>query len=170
MRARNPTSAVQRTSDIDSGRPEQPWPDTLTVATPYAGLHLYFRVPHGAAAASAISRWLGIDIRAPGYRSGGYLAGPGSVVDGAEYLIDRDVPATPLAGQPAHPPGAGVEGVVVQEAADEFPPLAGAGRGAGRVSNSPWVPGFVSLPMVSNASPTANGRSPTARRSCPMTT
>ncbi len=74
----------------------QPWPDTLTVATPHAGLHLYFRVPPGAAAASTISRWPGIDIRAPGYRSGGYLAGPGSVVDGAEYVIDRDVPAAPL--------------------------------------------------------------------------
>ena len=44
----------------------QPWPDTLTVATPHAGLHLYFRVPPGLAAASAISRWPGIDIRAPG--------------------------------------------------------------------------------------------------------
>jgi hypothetical protein len=74
----------------------QPWPDTLTVATPDAGLHLYFRVPPGAAAASAISRWPGIDIRAPGYRSGGYLAGPGSVVDGVEYLIGREVPAAPL--------------------------------------------------------------------------
>jgi hypothetical protein len=72
------------------------WPDTLTVATPHAGLHLYFRVPPGAAAASTISRWPGIDIRAPGYRSGGYLAGPGSVIDGAAYVIDRDVPAAPL--------------------------------------------------------------------------
>jgi hypothetical protein len=33
---------------------------------------------------------------ADGYRSGGYLADPGSVVDGAEYVIDRDVPAAPL--------------------------------------------------------------------------
>ena len=79
----------------------QPRPDTLTVATPHAGLHLYFRVPPGAAAASAISRWPGIDIRAPGYRSGGYLAGPGSVVDGVEYLIGRDVPAAPLPRWPA---------------------------------------------------------------------
>ncbi len=88
----------------------QPWPDTLTVATPHAGLHLYFRIPPGAAAASTISRWPGIDIRASGYRSGGYLAGPGSVVGGAEYVIEHDVPAAPLpplAGQPAHQPGAG---------------------------------------------------------------
>ncbi len=74
----------------------QPWPDTLTVATPHDGRHLYFRVPPGLAAASTISRWPGIDIRAPGYRTGGYLAGPGSVVDGAEYVIDHDVPAAPL--------------------------------------------------------------------------
>ncbi len=74
----------------------QPWPDTLTVATPHAGLHLYFRIPPGAAAASTISRWPGIDIRAPGYRSGGYLVGPGSVVGGAAYVIERDVPAAPL--------------------------------------------------------------------------
>ena len=33
---------------------------------------------------------------APGYRTGGYLADPGSVADGAEYVIDRDVPAAPL--------------------------------------------------------------------------
>jgi hypothetical protein len=48
----------------------QPWPDTLTVATPHTGLHLYFRAPPGTAAASAISRWPGIDVRAPGYRTG----------------------------------------------------------------------------------------------------
>jgi len=88
----------------------QPWPDTLTIATPHAGLHLYFRIPPGTAVASTISRWPGIDIRASGYRSGGYLAGPGSVVGGAEYVIEHDVPAAPLpplAGQPAHQPGAG---------------------------------------------------------------
>jgi hypothetical protein len=73
----------------------QPRPDTLTIATP-RGLHLYFRILPGLAVASTIGRWPGIDIRAPGYRSGGYLAGPGSVVDGREYRIDRDVPAVPL--------------------------------------------------------------------------
>jgi hypothetical protein len=34
--------------------------------------------------------------RSDSQRIGGYLAGPGSVVDGAAYLIDRDVPAAPL--------------------------------------------------------------------------
>ena len=61
----------------------------------HAGLHLYFRVPPGTAAASTIGRWPGIDIRGPGYRTG-VLAGPGSVVGGAPYVIDRDVPAAPL--------------------------------------------------------------------------
>jgi hypothetical protein len=74
----------------------QPWPDTFTVATSRAGPHLYFRVPPGAAAASTISRWPGIDIRAPGYRTGGYLAGPGSVVDGIPYVIEHDVPIAAL--------------------------------------------------------------------------
>jgi hypothetical protein len=74
----------------------QPRPDTLTVATPHAGLHLYFRIPPAAGAASTISRWPGIDIRAPGYRAGGYLAGPGSVVDGIQYVIEHDVPIAAL--------------------------------------------------------------------------
>jgi hypothetical protein len=56
----------------------------------------YFRVPPGLAAASVIGRWPGIDVRGPGYRTGGYLAGPGSVVGGAAYVIEHDVPAAPL--------------------------------------------------------------------------
>ena len=72
------------------GRTRSPSPPRTT------GVHLYFRVPPGLAAASAIGRWPGIDIRAPGYRTGGYLAGPGSVVDGAEYVIEHNVPAAPL--------------------------------------------------------------------------
>lgn len=68
----------------DPGRPSSPVFRVQFWSTP------------GTAAASTISRWPGIDIRAPGYRTGGYLAGPGSVVDGEEYVIDRDVPAAPL--------------------------------------------------------------------------
>jgi len=67
-----------------------PWPATLTVRTAHGGLHLYFRAPAGVPVASAIARWPGIDIRGPGYRTGGYLAGPGSVVDGQPYIIERD--------------------------------------------------------------------------------
>jgi hypothetical protein len=74
----------------------QEWPVTFTVATPNAGLHLYYRVPVQAAFASAI-HWLpGIDIRGPGRRFGGYLAGPGSVVDGRSYDVAVDVPVGPL--------------------------------------------------------------------------
>jgi hypothetical protein len=54
----------------------QPWPDTLTVATPHSGPHLYFRVPPGLAAASAISRWPGIDIRAPATEPAATWPGP----------------------------------------------------------------------------------------------
>ena len=88
----------------------QRWPDTLTIATPHGGLHLYFRILPGLAVASTIGRWPGIDIRAPGYRSGGYLAGPGSVVDGSgiPHRPRRPRrPPPPLAGQPAHHVGAG---------------------------------------------------------------
>ncbi|MEU4778304.1 bifunctional DNA primase/polymerase [Micromonospora sp. NPDC023633] len=72
-----------------------PWPDTLTVATAHGGLHLYFRAP-GVVVPSSISRWPGIDVRAPGHRLGGYLVGLGSVVDGRPYTIARDLPIAPL--------------------------------------------------------------------------
>jgi hypothetical protein len=75
----------------------QPWPVTLTVATPHGGLHLYFRVPAGRIVPSVAGRWPGVDVRGPGRRLGGYLAGPGSVVDGAPYVIERD---TAIAGLP----------------------------------------------------------------------
>jgi bifunctional DNA primase/polymerase-like protein len=69
------------------------WPDTLTVATP-AGLHLYFRVPVGVTVGSTSggrsALGAGIDTRGPGRRTGGYLVGPGSVVNGARYTVVRD--------------------------------------------------------------------------------
>ena len=54
--------------------------------------------PQSSAVASAIARWPGIDIRGPGYRLGGYLAGPGSVVDGQPYIIERNAPIRDLPG------------------------------------------------------------------------
>ena len=48
-------------------------------------LHLYFTVPAGMAAYSANGAWPRIDIRGPGYRLGGYVARPGSVVGGRPY-------------------------------------------------------------------------------------
>jgi hypothetical protein len=73
-----------------------PWPNTLTVATAHGGLHLYFRAPAGVDVPSSIARWPGVDVRAPGRRLGGYLVGPGSVVDGRRYTIVHDAPIAPL--------------------------------------------------------------------------
>lgn len=73
-----------------------PWPNTLTVTTAHSGLHLYFRAPAGVVVPSSIDRWPGIDIRAPGQRLGGYLVGPGSVVDGQPYTISQNLPIAPL--------------------------------------------------------------------------
>lgn len=74
----------------------RPWPRTLTVATAHGGAHLYFRAPAGVIVPSSISRWPGIDVRAPGQRLGGYLVGPGSFVDDLPYVITRDLPIAPL--------------------------------------------------------------------------
>lgn len=70
-------------------------PATLTVRTPH-GLHLYFRAPTlGRFASGALTP--GVDVRAPGRRSGGYVLGPGSVVDGRPYTAE---PAADIAELP----------------------------------------------------------------------
>ncbi|MEU6016886.1 bifunctional DNA primase/polymerase [Streptomyces sp. NPDC047515] len=78
----------------------EPWPETLTVATPSGGRHLYFAAPVGCTIGSfsggRTALGPGIDVRGPGLRSGGYLIGPGSVVGGVPYVIARDVPVQPL--------------------------------------------------------------------------
>jgi hypothetical protein len=74
------------------------WPDTFTVSTAHGGLHLYFRAPADVVVPSSIGRWPGVDVRAPGARLGGYLVGPGSLVDGRPYAIARDVPIAALPG------------------------------------------------------------------------
>ncbi|MBB5872006.1 hypothetical protein F4553_005385 [Allocatelliglobosispora scoriae] len=74
----------------------QAWPDTFTVTTPH-GLHLYFTAPAGPPIASTI--WHtgpGIDVRAPGWSSGGYVIGPGSTVNNRPYVITHDRPLLPL--------------------------------------------------------------------------
>ncbi|MEV6726886.1 bifunctional DNA primase/polymerase [Streptomyces xanthochromogenes] len=77
-------------------------PETFTVATPSGGRHLYFRAPMGCTIGSfsggRTALGPGIDVRGPGHRSGGYLVGPGSVVNGRPYVIARDVPLAPLPG------------------------------------------------------------------------
>lgn len=78
------------------------WPDTLTVATPSGGQHLYFAAPHGCTIGSfsggGTALGPGIDVRGPGHRTGGYLVGPGSIVRGLRYTVARDSPLAPLPG------------------------------------------------------------------------
>lgn len=79
----------------------QEQPATFTVLTPHSGLHLYFRAPVGTVITSSSGhrRGLppGIDVRAPGRRSGGYILGPGSqVANAGRYRIARDVPVAPM--------------------------------------------------------------------------
>lgn len=80
----------------------QPWPRTFTVSTAHDGLHLYFRAPDDVVIPSLIARWPGIDVRAPGRRLGGYLAAPGSIVDGRRYAIADTAPIAPLPAWLAH--------------------------------------------------------------------
>lgn len=78
----------------------QCWPDTLAVATPHGGQHMYFRVsPRRIVLSTSGGRsglGPGIDTRGPGRRSGGYLLAPGSVVADGPYVITRDSPITEL--------------------------------------------------------------------------
>jgi catechol 2,3-dioxygenase-like lactoylglutathione lyase family enzyme len=79
----------------------QDWPDTLTVATPGGGLHLYFRPPDGVVIGSTSGGKTklgpGIDTRGPGGGGrGGYVVGLGSVVDGRTYAVAVDAPIAVL--------------------------------------------------------------------------
>jgi hypothetical protein len=64
-------------------------PPTLTVATPTGGRHLYYRAPRGLRLRNTAGR-LGplIDTRA----EGGYVVGPGSIIDGRSYRVIADIP------------------------------------------------------------------------------
>jgi hypothetical protein len=72
------------------------WPSTFTVATPSGGLHLYFRASPGDGLASAIGWLPGVDVRGPGRKVGGYLAGPGSATAAGRYLVAAAVEIAPL--------------------------------------------------------------------------
>ena len=78
----------------------QPPPVTFTVRTPHGGRHLYFRVPATQTITSSSGPRAGmppgIDVRAPGRHSGGYVVGPGSQVEAGRYSIARDVPVAPI--------------------------------------------------------------------------
>lgn len=62
-------------------------PHTFVVQTPRLGWHLYLRTPHGVR--NSVKQ-LGSQIDVRG--SGGYLVGPGSIVDGKPYAIIHDFP------------------------------------------------------------------------------
>lgn len=74
--------------------------DTLIVATPSRGWHLYFRHPEDGPALrntkGGTARALGPNIDTRGH--GGYVVAPGSVVDGRRYRIVRDQPPGSLPG------------------------------------------------------------------------
>jgi hypothetical protein len=69
--------------------------DTRTVVTPSGGQHLYFRLPPEADLRNTAGQ-LGrhIDTRA----SGGYVVGPGSVINGRRYRLSVDAPPLPIPG------------------------------------------------------------------------
>ena len=68
-------------------------PATFTVNTPNGGKHLYFRSPAGSRFGNSVEKLApGIDVRA----SGGYVVGPGSVVDGKTYTVENDAPIAEL--------------------------------------------------------------------------
>jgi hypothetical protein len=88
----------------------QPWPaETFTVTTPNGGTHLYFTAPPATRLRNTAGRlgWL-IDTRA----DGGYVLGPGSIVNGTPYTVVNPAPPGPLpawladrlAADPAPPP------------------------------------------------------------------
>lgn len=69
-----------------------PW-HTYAVTTGRNGMHLYFRQPPGEPLRNTAGRlgWL-IDTRG----AGGYVVGPGSIVDGRAYRVTVDTPPAPL--------------------------------------------------------------------------
>ncbi len=85
------------------------WPDTLTIVTPRGGWHLIFRAIIGRPVGNSAGK-LGehIDIRGGGNSGGGYIVGPGSVIDqraydkpvtlinGGRYIVSDDLPIVPL--------------------------------------------------------------------------
>lgn len=79
---------------------EQPWPVTLHVRTPSGGGHLYFRAPAGRivlnSSGGVTALGPGVDVRAPGRRTGGFVLGPSSIVDGTAYEVVVNAPLLPL--------------------------------------------------------------------------
>jgi hypothetical protein len=68
---------------------------TRTVVTPSGGQHLYFRLPPEVDLRNTAGH-LGQHVDTRG--TGGYVVGPGSVVDGRRYRLTVDVPPLPIPG------------------------------------------------------------------------
>lgn len=76
------------------------WPeafDTLTVATPSGGRHLYFTALSGRPIGNKPLGPL-VDVRGGGDGDGGYVLGPGSILGGRKYEIVNDQDPQPLPG------------------------------------------------------------------------
>jgi hypothetical protein len=75
-------------------------PDTFVVDTPHGGQHLYFRPPPDTVVLSASGLrsplGAGIDVRAPGRRTGGYVLAPGTHIAAGKYTIASDAPIATL--------------------------------------------------------------------------
>jgi len=71
------------------------WPVTFTVATPSGGAHLYYTAPAGRPIGNKPLGPL-IDVRGGGDSNGGYVLGPGSVLNGRPYRVTDDQPPVPL--------------------------------------------------------------------------
>jgi hypothetical protein len=74
------------------------WPDTFRVQTPRRGDQLYFRAPEGRSIGNH-SPWPLIDVRGGGQGNGGYVVGPGSVVDERAYK-EPEIRAQVAGGRP----------------------------------------------------------------------
>jgi Bifunctional DNA primase/polymerase, N-terminal len=70
-----------------------PW--TYTVRTPGGGAHLYYLAPDGPPVPNRCPGPM-IDIKAAGGQDGGYVVGPGSVIDGRSYEVTDDQDPVPL--------------------------------------------------------------------------
>jgi hypothetical protein len=81
-------------------RAAQPWPMTYWVSTPTGGHHLYFRALPGRPVGNSAGR-LGpmIDVRGGGASDGGYVVGPGTVLDERAYPDDPEAAAMVRGGK-----------------------------------------------------------------------
>ena len=61
---------------------------TFTVVTPSGGKHLFLKVPYNVGNGHLFGKGVGIDVRGS---TTGMALGPGSIVDGATYSIEKDV-------------------------------------------------------------------------------